>query len=287
MDEKLRAPSKIIASPRTLCQLFLALQYVLQGTIYGLQLRYLPIILRKTGSSLLLIGSLNLMTFPWLVKSLWAPIIDVYGEKRTWLSISYAGIAFALTLATTDNGTVFVSSVVLLNLCSATVDLTLGKILILNFHGDELSKASSLQIISYKIGFLLGGGITLLLMDIYFLDKEILLGLAAIYLILLGPCSVTKCSAKPEDGNKPEVPQCLFPDCKRVTGFARTPGLKWMIICACVYKFASHSSQSVFTMFLVDNGESLSRLGFMSGIAGQVISITVAAVCGVLLAAKW
>ena len=69
-------------------------------------------------------------------------------------------------------------------------------------------------------------------------------------------------------------------------GFACTPGLKWMIICACVYKFASHSSQSILTMFLVDNGESLGRIGFLSGMAGQVVSIAVASVCGLVLSAK-
>ena len=265
---------------------FLAWQYVLQGTIYGLQLRYLPIILRKTGSSLLLIGSLNLLTFPWLVKSLWAPIIDAYGEKSVWLSINYAGIAIALLLAKTDNGTVFMSSIVLLNLCSATVDLILGKILIANYYGDELSKASSLQIIGYKTGFLLGGGIALLLTDIYFSGKEILVTLAAIYFTMSLIFCATKYSAKPEVCHKPEEGAHSFPDCK-MTGFGRTPGLKWMITCACVYKFASHSSQSILTMFLVDRGESLSRLGFTSGIAGQVISIGVASVCGMLLVNKW
>ena len=268
-------------------QLFLALQYVLQGTIYGLQLRYLPIMLRKTGSSLVLIGSLNLLTFPWLLKSLWAPIIDAYGQKTVWLSISYAGIAVALSLARTDNGAVFVSSLALLNLCSATVDLTLGKILITNFHGDELSKASSLQIIGYKTGFLLGGGITLLLEDIYFSGKEILVALAMTYFIMSFIFCVTKCSTEPEVYCKPQTTPSSFPSSKqRMTGFARTPGLKWMIICTCVYKFASHSSQSIITMFLVDAGNSLSRLGFMSGIAGQVISIAVASVCGILLTTK-
>lgn len=268
-------------------QLFLALQYVLQGTLYGLQLRYLPIVLRKTGSSLFLIGSLNMLTFPWLVKSLWAPIIDVYGDKNVWLSINYAGIAVALSLAKTYNGIIFILSLVLLNFCSATVDLALGKILIANYQGDELSKGSSLQIVSYKTGFLLGGGMALLLADIYFFDKEIFVALTATYFILSSIFCVTKSSSKPEVCHKPEMELYSFADCKKVTGFASMPGFKWMIICACVYKYASHSSHSLLTMFLVDNGESLSRLGFMSGIAGQVISIAVASVCGVLLATKW
>ncbi|KAL9959288.1 hypothetical protein ACROYT_G032599 [Oculina patagonica] len=266
-------------------QLLLASQYVLQGTLYGLQIRYLPIILRKSGSSLLLVGSLNLLTFPWLLKSLWAPIIDIYGNRNNWLSLSYAGIALALLFAKAKSRIIFISSLVLLNLFSATVDLTLGKILITNFHGDELSKASSLQIIGYKVGFLIGGGLTLLIADIFSLNVEIFVALALFY-FCLSLCYVTKPSVTPDVRYKPETCRYSLPDCTRMTGFARTPGLKWMIVCTCVYKFASHSSQSILTMFLVDNGESLSRIGFMSGMAGQVVSIAVASVCGVVLSAK-
>lgn len=268
-------------------QLLLASQYVLQGTLYGLQLRYLPIILRKSGSSLLMVGSLNLLTFPWLLKSFWAPIIDNYGNKNTWLSLSYAGIALALLFAKDSSSIFFISSLVLLNLFSATVDLTLGKILITNYHGDELSKASSLQIIGYKVGFLIGGGLTLLVADVLSLSKEIFVALAVFYFCLsLCYVTVTQRSVTPGVCYKPETCRYSLPDSTRMTGFARTPGLKWMIVCACVYKFASHSSQSILTMFLVDNGESLSRIGFMSGMAGQIVSIAVASLCGVVLSSK-
>ena len=266
-------------------QLLLASQYVLQGTLYGLQLRYLPIILRKSGSSLVMVGSLNLLTFPWLLKSFWAPILDIYGSKNAWLSLNYAGIGLALLLAKADSGALFISSLVLLNLFSATIDLTLGKILIANFHGDELSQASSLQIIGYKVGFLFGGGITLLIADTFSLSKEIFIALAVFY-FLLSFLYVTQLPVTPEIISKPEICRYPLPGCTRMSGFACTPGLKWMIICACVYKFASHSSQSILTMFLVDNGESLGRIGFMSGVAGQMVSIAVASVCGLLLSAK-
>ena len=166
-------------------QLLLASQYVLQGILYGLQLRYLPIILRKSGSSLVMIGSLNLLTFPWLLKSFWAPMLDIYDKKNAWLSLSYAGIGLALLLlANAGSGAIFISSLVLLNLFSATIDLTLGKIIIANFHGNELSQASSLQIIGYKVGFLIGGGIMLLMADIFSLSKEIFIALSMFYFLL-------------------------------------------------------------------------------------------------------
>lgn len=285
MNVLLRTGVWAMQTPWMWYQLLLAFQYVLQGILYGLQLRYLPIILRKTGSSLVMVGSLNLLTFPWLLKSFWAPILDIWGNKNAWLSISYAGIGLALLLAKADSGAIFISSLVLLNLFSATIDLTLGKVLITNFHGDELSQASTLQIIGYKIGFLIGGGITLLIADIFSLSKEIFIALALFY-FLLSLFYVTQHPVTPEIWCKPETCRYSLPGCTRMDGFACTPGLKWMIVCACVYKFASHSSQSILTMFLVDNGESVGRIGLMSGMAGQVVSIAVASVCGLVLSAK-
>lgn len=270
--------------PRMWYQFFLASQYALQGILYGLQLRYLPIILRKSGSSLLLVGSLNLLTFPWLLKSLWAPIIDIYGNKTFWLSTSYAGTALALLLARADDRIIFITSLVLLNLFSATVDLTLGKILLSKFHGDQLSRASSLQIIGYKIGFLIGGGLTLLAAEYSLMRKEIFFALAISYFSLMVTLFVTKSYVTPDVCPKPEI--LRYSETTRMSGFSRTPGLQWMIACACVYKYASHSSQSIFTMFLVDTGESLGRIGFLSGMVGQGISIAVASMWGVALSAK-
>ena len=212
-------------------------------------------------------------------------MLDAYGNKNAWLSLSYAGIGLVLLLAKADSGAIFISSLVLLNLFSATIDLTLGKILITNFHGDELSQASSLQIIGYKIGFLIGGGITLLIADIFSLSKEIFIALALFY-FLLSLCYVTQHLVTPEIWPKPEICRYSPPGYTRMRGFACTPGLKWTIVCTCVYKFASHSSQSILTMFLVDNGDSVGRIGFMSGMAGQVVSIAVASVCGLVLSAK-
>ncbi|CAH3113236.1 unnamed protein product [Pocillopora meandrina] len=270
--------------PRMWYQFFLASQYALQGILYGLQLRYLPIILRKSGSSLLLVGSLNLLTFPWLLKSLWAPIIDIYGNKTFWLSTSYAGTALALLLARVDDRIIFITSLVLLNLFSATVDLTLGKILLSKFHGDQLSRASSLQIIGYKIGFLIGGGLTLLAAEYSLMRKEIFFALAISYFSLMVTLFVTKSYVTPDVCPKPEI--LRYSETTRMSGFSRTPGLQWMIACACVYKYASHSSQSIFTMFLIDTGESLGRIGFLSGMVGQGISIAVASMWGVALSAK-
>lgn len=270
--------------PRMWYQFFLASQYALQGILYGLQLRYLPIILRKSGSSLLLVGSLNLLTFPWLLKSLWAPIIDIYGNKTFWLSTSYAGTALALLLARVDDRIIFITSLVLLNLFSATVDLTLGKILLSKFHGDQLSRASSLQIIGYKIGFLIGGGLTLLAAEYSLMRQEIFFALAISYFSLMVTLFVTKSYVTPDVCPKPEI--LRYSETTRMSGFSRTPGLQWMIACACVYKYASHSSQSIFTMFLVDTGESLGRIGFLSGMVGQGISIAVASMWGVALSAK-
>ena len=265
-------------------QLLLASQYILQGILYGLQTQYLPITLRKTGSSLLSVGYLHLLTFPWLLKSLWAPLVDLYGDSSVWLSLSYAGTAAALLAVTAHDSVILAFSLVLLNACSASTDLTLGKVILTDFHADEMSKGSSLQIISYKVGVLFGGGLMLMFSEHFSIHREIFPVLAVVYLLLAVTFCVTHAKLRVHRHHSRKI---SFPNLTRITGFAHAPGIKWIMTCACFYKFASHSSQSLLVMFLVDRGESIFYIGFITGIVGQLISVTVASVCGIVLAAKW
>ncbi len=41
----------------------------------------------------------SLIAWPWVVKALWAPLLDVFGSKRAWILIFQGGLAAALALA--------------------------------------------------------------------------------------------------------------------------------------------------------------------------------------------
>ena len=68
----------------------LAALYTAQGLPYGFQAKTLPVILRLKGTSLHGISLSGILGLPWLLKLLWAPVVDslfwpTVGRRRSYL----------------------------------------------------------------------------------------------------------------------------------------------------------------------------------------------------------
>ena len=61
---------------------FLLALYFVQGLPFGFQAKALPIYLREQGVGLTEIGLLGALALPWMLKALWAPLVDRYGSTR-------------------------------------------------------------------------------------------------------------------------------------------------------------------------------------------------------------
>jgi len=78
----------------------LAALYFVQGLPFGFQATVLPIYLRVNGVSLTGIVLLGMLAAPWLLKALWAPLVDRYwwprlGRRKSWIlpmQLGYAGL---------------------------------------------------------------------------------------------------------------------------------------------------------------------------------------------------
>ncbi len=80
---------------------FLGLLYFIQGIPYGLQSSLLPVYLRGAGHSLTRISLTKILYFPWVLKVLWAPLVDRTGTKRCWLVGTVAGLALTCLVSAT------------------------------------------------------------------------------------------------------------------------------------------------------------------------------------------
>ena len=84
----------------------LATLYFAQGLPFGFFVQALPALLRQQGYSLSEIGLASLLTLPWALKFLWAPVVDRrwsarLGRRRTWiLAMQLAGVITLVSLAT-------------------------------------------------------------------------------------------------------------------------------------------------------------------------------------------
>jgi PAT family beta-lactamase induction signal transducer AmpG len=64
--------------------------YTVQGLPFGFQVKALKLLVRQSGASLESLGALTLLSLPWLLKALLAPVVDsktsvTFGRRRTWL----------------------------------------------------------------------------------------------------------------------------------------------------------------------------------------------------------
>src|SRR5688572_7997807 len=111
---------------------FLALLYFVQGLPFGFQATALPVLLRARGVSLTNIGLLSLLAAPWLLKLLWAPLVDRwasarFGRRKSWI------VPLQIALAVTTAGAALLDpargleplllAVLAMNFCAATMDI--------------------------------------------------------------------------------------------------------------------------------------------------------------------
>src|SRR5215208_5583105 len=78
----------------------LSVLYFAQGLPFGVQAIALPVYLRAAGVSLTSIGLSGLLSAPWLLKPMWAPLVDRYGSerfgrRRSWIAPMQALLALS------------------------------------------------------------------------------------------------------------------------------------------------------------------------------------------------
>lgn len=153
--------------------LVLLFLYILEGIPYGLQSRFLPLMLRSQGVSLTALGFYKVLYIPWLFKSLYAPLVDTRLTKRLWLLISLAGLlSISVTFSTgqilpQSSGDSFhdislvplACCLFLYNFFAATQDIAVDGLALLVLSFNQLSAGNTIQVVGYKLGAVLGGGV--------------------------------------------------------------------------------------------------------------------------------
>src|SRR6266850_4534361 len=109
--------------------LWISIFYFAQGMPFGVVLDVLPVYFRQNGVSLSEIGLLGALTLPWTIKVFWAPILDRYLERRTWVTIccaAMAAIMFSVPLLDPSNPSLILWSLLIaFTVASATQDVAI------------------------------------------------------------------------------------------------------------------------------------------------------------------
>src|SRR5690606_14720390 len=145
----------------------LSIFYLVQGLPFGFQATALPVYLAATGVSLTTIGFAGALSAPWLLKPLWAPLVDRYasdrfGRRRSWivpLQAALASTCLAAAFVPAESLGLLLVLIGLTNLFAATMDIAVDGLAVDLLASDELGYGNIAQVVGYKIGMLIGGGI--------------------------------------------------------------------------------------------------------------------------------
>lgn len=164
--------------PRHLYLLLFSL-YWAQGLPVGFMTHALPVILRSQGVSLAHIGGFGLLMAPWAFKFLWAPYLDRRGHQdlrhyRTWILLTQSltiGVLLLLSMLPIAelNHPVyllgFFISLLCINMLGATQDIATDALAVNLLQPQQQHWGNLFQVVGSRLGFIVGGGLILWLMD--------------------------------------------------------------------------------------------------------------------------
>jgi MFS family permease len=248
----------------------LASLYLSQGLPFGFFTQALPVLLRQRHASLPEIGLANLLALPWVLKFLWAPLVDRrehgrFGRRRGFiLPIQGATCLVLLALATFDPARSMAPvlvAVFVTNLLAATQDIATDALAVDLLGPGERGMGNGLQVAAYRVGMMVGGGALLVVFDG--------VGWAGSFSIMAGILAVATLpiAAWREPVAAPRPRESVDWAALGVW-WTRTDTAAWLLLLA-VYKLGDALASAMVRPMLVDAGLGLADVGWLLGTVGS------------------
>lgn len=258
--------------------------YIAQAIPMSFFTTVVPVIMRQENYSLESIGLLQLIKLPWVLKFLWAPMVDnnagtLAGYKR-WIfgsEIFYALVVLSIGLFSLQtNFSLIIILMLLAVTASATQDIAADAFAILILKKRERGYGNSMQSAGGFAGNLIGGG--LLLMVFYHLGWHVMMGgLALFVLAALIPLGFYR---KAASCKREQLPKVQLAD---LWGFIRQKGMyKWLIILL-MYASGITGIMAMLKPWLVDLNYTTAEIGIRVGIHGTLSALAASLLAGYIV----
>lgn len=267
--------------------------YFAQGVPFGFFTSALPVVLRESGYSLVKISATGVLFLPWALKFLWAPYVDRYGTRRTWLlSLQIASAGVALGLSFLDLSTslrwLFVG-IFVVNVLSATQDVATDGMAVRLLSTRQRGLGNGLQVGAYRIGMVCGGGLLLWLFSVsgwrlLFASMAVLLLLATVPVLFLRQ-ELRAADVHTEDEGSDREKSAA----RLALGWVerlRRPGMIAFILLIGGFKFGNSMGSALVGPFMSDSGLSLGQIALVDGGLSSVAAL-VGAGLGALLSFRY
>lgn len=148
--------------------LWVSILYFAQGLPYTVVNSMSVIFLKGMGTSNELIGLTSLLSFPWVLKGLWGPVVDMYSTKRKWIlnteiicAFLFASLAFGVLMPQA----IIISVVILTAIAfvSATHDIAIDGFYLNTLNKDQQALFVGVRNTAYRGAVILGSGVLVFL----------------------------------------------------------------------------------------------------------------------------
>ncbi|MDQ8953218.1 MFS transporter [Acinetobacter rudis] len=277
--------------------------YWAQGLPVGFMTHALPVILRSQGVSLAHIGGFGVLMAPWALKVFWAPYLDRYGHQniesyRYWALVTQALTVVVLVILSffpihvLDQPVylvIFFIFLLLMNILGATQDIATDALAVNLLKPKQQHWGNFFQVVGSRLGFIVGGGVILWLMDLLYWQGTFIL-LAILVAINRLPIWKTQLGASVKflkvkqsqsDFSHSTSLKQQFKNYFRY--FTKNKELRIWLVVLITIKVTDGLSGAILKPLMVDIGLSFSQIGIYVTMLGAMAALLGAAFASYLL----
>ncbi|MBI2455400.1 MAG: MFS transporter [candidate division NC10 bacterium] len=269
---------------------WVAVLYFVEGFPFGILNDALPVFFRFHGIRLADIGLLSLVGLPWTLKFLWAPAVDLWGRRRTWvvgcqLLLTLGLLALPVLDPSRMSGVVW-ATLFALAVCSATQDIAIDAYTIELLDEAEMGPANGIRVTAYRVALICAGGLFVALAGL--IGWPSAFGIAAIMMALccLLSCRMPHAAPQPVAGAAPGASALGRGVWTPLEQFFGHPGFFTVMLFILTFKLGDMSLGPMVRPFWVDRHFTPLEIGAVPGTLGVVATI-LGALLGGSLTARW
>jgi len=265
--------------------IWVAILYFFSGLPLGFFYVFLPVFFRIQGIDLVKIGFFSSAGIFWSLKPFWAPIIDKYFYKKTWISLALLGISISLLCLVhfQANSNLFFIFLFGLTFSSAVLDTALDGFIIEWIEPENLGNVNGIRVSFYRIAMIFSGGLLTALsqylkFDFIFYFLSFLTFSGAISVFLSSALKVKPIGKKILSLKE----QYFYP----LLDLFKRSHIFLIFIFIATYKIGDALLGGMVYPFWVDKGFSRLEIGLISGTLGSIFSI-LGSLIGGYYTSKW
>lgn len=256
--------------------IWVAILYFAEGFPFGLLFDAFPVYFRGHGVSLTDIGLISLAGLPWTLKFLWAPAVDVWGKRKSWVVACQVLLAIDLglflLLEPSQTGGTLWALLVALAVFSATQDIAIDAYTIELLDENEMGPANGIRVSTYRVALICAGGV--------FVALSGLIGWRAAFataaVLLAGSALLS--SRAPESSRARPVQESWAVTLERAVvgplrNFWQRPGVIYVMLFVLTFKLGDMALGPMVRPFWVDRQFTPLQIGAVPGTIGVVSTI--------------